>query len=807
MDSVWQDLRFGARSLLRNPGVVAPALITLALGIGANTAIFSVVNGVLLRPLPFPRPEQLVVVVESAPKLGYREMGGSPPNFHDWRRLNQVFASLDAVRRRRLTLTGAGAEPQALAGAAVTGDFFRTLGVQPLAGRLLQPADDRPGAEGVVVLGADLWQQRFGGDPGILQRPITIDGRPHTVVGIAPSSLQYPRGSRLWVPLALDYAKERRGAHYLHVLGRMRPGVSLARAQADMSALAGRLERQYPAEDAGWGVVLMRLQDLTVEDIRPVLAMLQLAVWVVLLIGCANVANLLLARMGAREREIAVRAALGAGRRRLARQIVAESVILFAAGGALGLLVALWGTRSLIALDPDAIPRSEAIGIDARVLAYTLLVSVATGVVCGLVPALTATRGPLYGALRQGSRAISGGRRGRLARSVLVLGEVALALTLLVGAGLLIRSFGRLQAVDPGFEPQGVIAASLALPESRYPDPARQGAFFQRALDRIGALPGVEHAAATDWLPLAEGSQFVNVVPEGGSPGAAGEDHSGHGSLVSPDYFAAMKIPLLEGRSFDQRDDLRSPPVTIVSRFAAARLWPGRDALGRRVTFGRLPTRPEAQWWQVIGVVGNVRDTDLAREPQIEIYVPQRQISAARSALVVRTAGDPRRLIGPIRRAIQQLDPELALDKVQTLEHVVSSTLAENRVKTSLLGLFAALALALAAVGVYGLVSHSVGERAHEIGIRMALGAQRGQVVRMIVRQGMKLVAAGLVLGLAGAYAFSRLLAGQLYEVGIADPSTYGAVPLVLAAIALLANWLPARRATGGDALAALRHE
>ena len=806
MGNLWQDLLFGARSLRRNPGLTALALLTLALAIGANTAIFTIVDGVLLRPLPFPRPERLVVVIESAPSLGFPEMGGTPPNFNDWRRSNQVFASLDAVRRRRFTLTGSGGEPQAVAGAAVTGDFFRTVGARPLAGRLLEAADDRPGGEPVVVLGADLWHERFGGDPGILHRRITIDGRSHAVVGIAPSTLRYPGASRLWVPLALDYAKERRGAHYLGVLGRLKPGISLERAQAEMSAIAGRLERQYPAEDKGWGVVLTRLQDLTVQRIRPALVMLQLAVWVVLLIGCANVANLLLASMGSRRREIAVRAALGAGRRRLMRQIVAESVILFLAGGSLGLLVALWGTRALIALDPDALPHAETIAVDSRVVAYMLLVSLATGVVCGLAPALSATGGRHYGELLHGSRGMAGGRRGRRASGVLVIGEVALALTLLVGAGLLIQSFARLRSVDLGFHPHGVITASLTLPASRYPDPPLQGAFFERALRRVRALPGVEHAAAIDALPLSGSGEMVEVVAEG-RPRAPGEDHSGHGSLVSSDYFAAMGIPLLEGRTFEERDDLRSLPVTIVSRFAAARLWPGQDALGRRVTFGRLPTRPDAPWWQVVGVVGDVRDTELALEPQMEIYIPRLQIPAARSMLVVRAAGDPRRQVGPIRRVIRQLDPDLPLDRVQTLDDVVSSALAENRVKTLLLGIFAALALVLAAVGVYGLVSSSVGERVREIGVRVALGARRHQVVGMVVRQGMRLVAAGVVVGLAGAYAFSRLLAGQLYEVGTVDPLTYALVPVVLAAVALLANWLPARRAASVEAVEALRHE
>ena len=534
MDTWWQDLRFGIRSLLRHPAVAALGLLTLALGTGANTAIFSLVDGVLLKPLPFPHSERIVILVDNAPKLGLTEFASSPPNFKDWRGQNRVFSSLDAMRLRRFTLTGDGGEPEALAGAAVTGDFFRTVGVLPLAGRLLAPQDDRPGGERVVVLSAALWRRRFGGDPGILQRRITIDGLPYTVVGVSPRTFDFPRALELWVPLALDYAKEDRGSHYLHVIGRLKPGVSLARAQADMSAIAGRLERQFPAQDASWGVALTRLQDYLVEEVRPQLLVLQAAVWVVLLIAGTNVANLLLARMGARRREIAVRAALGAGRLRMVRQIVAESTLLFVAGGALGLLVAHWGTRLLIALDPDAIPRAEEIGIDGRVLAYALLVSMVTGVLFGLVPALSAIGGNPYGALREGGPAVASGRRARRASSVLVLAEVALALVLLVGAGLLIQSFARLVAVHPGFDPQGVITVRLSLPAARYPDAPRQSAFWEQVLARLRTLPGVEQAAIIYPLPLSDSNQFFPFVAEGRPAPKPGSNRTPTGTSSAP---------------------------------------------------------------------------------------------------------------------------------------------------------------------------------------------------------------------------------------------------------------------------------
>jgi putative ABC transport system permease protein len=806
MESLWRDLRFGVRTLLHSPAVTALALLTLALGIGANTAIFSVVSGVLLEPLAFPHPDQLVMVIDSAPKLGFPQFAASPPNFKDWREQNQVFSSLDAMDGSRFTLTAKGTQPQAVAGAEVTGDFFRTLGIRPLLGRLLLPADDRPGVERVAVLSYQLWHRRFGGDPGIVNRQIMIDGRAHTVVGVAPRALKFPRQSELWVPLALDFSKSSRGAHYLSVVGRLKPGVSLERAQADLSAIARRLELQYPAQNTDWGVVLTRLRDVMVRDIRPALTMLQRAVWVVLLIACANVANLLLARMGSREREIAVRTALGAGRLRLARQIVVESVILFAAGGALGLLLALWGTRTLVALNPDAIPRAEGIGIDTRVLVYTLLISVATGVVFGLVPALSAIGGRPAGALKEGGRAVAGGRRGILARNLLVIGEVALALMLLVGAGLLIQSFARLQSVDPGFKPRGVITAQVSLPEARYPDDPRQAAFFQQALERIRSLPGVLHAAAIYPLPLSSGRFLLSFVVAGRPVPKPGEEQSAHIRFISPDYFRTMEIPLLKGRSFTEQDGINDRRVAIVNRDMASKIWPGRDPLGQRLTFGD-PAKPTAKWMTVVGVVGDVRGSNLGYEPEMELYCSQYQSPSAEAALVVRTAADPLSLVAPIHRALQEIDGDLPLDKVQTMEQVVSSSLAQNRVKTVLLGIFAALALVLAAVGVYGLVSYSVAQRVHEIGIRIALGARRAEVLGMIIRQGMTLVAIGLAVGLAGALATSRLLADQVYKVSIVDPLTYIGVPCVLTAVALLANWLPARRATRVDPLTALRSE
>jgi putative ABC transport system permease protein len=803
MDSIWQDLRFGLRSLAHNPGTTVLALLMLALGIGANSAIFSVVSAVLLQPLPYPRPEQLVVVMDSAPKLGFPRFAASPPNFHDWHEQNHAFSSLAAMARGRFALTGDG-RPEAVAGASVSGDFFPMLELRPVLGRFLLPADDRPGGERVVVLSYELWHRRYGGDPGILHRRIVVDGRPRTVVGIAPPGFALPRKSQLWEPLALDYAKPSRGAHYLAVMARLALGVSLERAQADMSAVAARLERQYPDMNTGWGVTLIGMQELTVEDIRPAIATLQRAVWVVLLIACANIANLLLARMGGREREIALRAALGASRGRLMRLIVTESVLLFGAGGALGLLLAWWGTRALILLNPDAVPRSEGIGIDGRVLAYTFAVALATGAACGLVPALAAVGRRLQGALKEGGRGMSAGSRGRLVRNLLVLAEVTLALVLLIGAGLLIRSFARLQSVDPGFQPQGVLTATLSLPEAKYPDDPRQASFYRQALERIRALPGVEHAASVFPLPLSGGNFVLHFDIQGRPVAKPGEAQDANVRFVSPEYFDTLRIPRVKGRLFTAQDDEHGEPVIVVNRAMAAKFWPGQDAIGQRITFGNPA---QARWMTVVGVVGDVRDAKLDRAPEAEAYRPQFQEPASDATLVVRTTGRPQALVAPIRQAVQQIDRDLPLDKVQTYEQLVADSLAQNRVKTVLIAIFAGLALVLAAGGIYGVVSYSVSQRVHEIGIRIALGAARPEVLRLILGQGMLLVGLGLVLGLAFSWLSGRLLATQLFEVGVNDPLTYLAVPLLLAAVALAANWLPARRATRVDPLEALRSE
>lgn len=803
MENVWKDIRFGLRTLVRNPATSLLAMLTLALGIGANSAIFSVVNRVLLDPLPYPQPDELIVLVESAPKLGFPRFSTSPPNFDDFRRQNRSFEHLSAYRRERLNLTGRE-QPEVILGAAVSPDFFRMLKVDPAPGRGFRDEEGRPGQARAAVLSHGLWQRLFGGDPGIVGRPITLNGESYTVVGVAPRGFELPRRTEIWVPLALDLANEARGAHFLGVIGRLKSGVGLEKAETEMIGIAARLEKQYPETNSEWTVDLIPLREMVVEDIRPILMILLVAVAFVLLIACANVANLLLARVASRERELAVRAALGASRGRLVRQMLVETALLFVAGGLLGLLLAHWGVKALIALDPENIPRAQEIGVDGRVLAFTFLVSLATGLLFGLVPALSATGRRLYEALKEGGRAMAGGVHGRLVRNLLVGFEVAVALVLLVCAGLLIQSFARLSGVDPGFKPEGVLTARVSIPELKYPDEERQALFYEQLLERLSAIPGVEQAAAIYPLPLSGSDMSLAFTVEGRPAPPPAEVPSTNIRVISPDYFRAMGIPLVRGRAFEPRDREGAEDVLIINQTMASRIWPGENPLGKRITFGD-PADPE--WRTVVGVVGDVRHDTLDQEKASEAYWPVAQGPFTDAVLVLRTAGDPVQLAGPLREGVRAVDRDLPLERIQPMEQVVSEALAQSRFKTLLLGLFAGLALGLAAVGVYGVVSYSVAQRTHEMGIRLALGARPGQVRRMVLLQGMRVVLISSAVGLALALYATRFLREQVYGVSATDPVTFAIVPLVLLAVALVANLVPALRATRVDPLEALRYE
>jgi putative ABC transport system permease protein len=803
MRGLWQDVRFGARVLVRHRATTILAVVMLVLGIGANTAIFSVINGVLLQPLPLPHPERLTSVIDSAPSLGFPRFAASPANFNDWRSQNHVFSSLDAIGQDDLTVTSRGERPETLHGADVSGTFFETMGLPPVVGRFISAADDRPEAERVIVLSSDLWHRRFAADSRIVGRAITLDGNPYTVIGVAPPEITIPRGAQLWTALRLNYIKETRGGHFLRVLGRLKPGVSLQQAQTEMSAIAARLAHEYPSDDDGWGVTLVNLQDLMVEKIRPAILLLQRAVWVVLLIACANVANLLLVRVASREKELAVRSALGASSARVVRQLLAESVLMFGGSGLLGLLVGAWGTRAIVALNPDPIPRPEAIHLDGRVIVFTLGLSLLTGLLSGLAPALTGGSRRLFGVLRESGRGIAGTARSRTLRQVLVLGEVALALTLLIGAGLLIRSFARLQAVDPGFQPHGLLTAEVSLPSAKYPKVSR-AVFIRDFVSRLGALPGVEHVATVDPLPLSNGQFILTFAIEGEPPVPSNQASNATIRSMTPDALSTLGLKAISGRFFTDHDVASSEPVIIVNQAFVRRYFHGQSPMGRRITFDR--PSPSARWLTVVGVVGDVRGDSLRRDPVAEALVSAYQDPPSSFSVVVRSR-HPEGQLGPLRKTLAAIDSDLPLDHVRTYDALIAETLAENRVRTLLIGLFGGLALLLAAIGIYGLISYSVSQRLPEIGIRIALGANRPAVLGMVVRQGMTLVVLGLGIGLLASWASSRLLADQLFQVSGADPATYAAVAVTLLVVALVANLIPARRAMRVDPVSALRSD
>jgi putative ABC transport system permease protein len=805
LETFWQDVRFALRTLASHPGLTAVALLTLALGIGANTAMFSVVDGVLLKPLPLPQPDEVQVVWAKIESKGYPRFTVSPPDFVDWKAQAKSFEALAAVDADRLNLTGEG-EPEVLAVGKVSADFFRVIALPFPLGRGFSPAEDVPGKGQVAVLSHALWQRRFGSDPRIVGKAVRLDGVSHTVVGVAPAGFDLPNDRDLWVPLALENDPSQRGAHYLVVFGRLKDGVTTAQATAEMAGIAGRLEKQFPDTNTGVSAYAVPLQENTVQNIRQALLVLLAAVAAVLLIACLNVANLLLARLTARSRELALRTALGAGRSRLMRQLLTESLVLALGGGVLGAALAVWGTRLLVAMNADNIPRAETIGIDGRVLAFTLALSLGTGLLFGLFPALQRPERDLHASLKEGGRGLSGSGGAKLARQGLVLAEIALALVLLVGAGLLLRSFATLHGVDPGFRSGGVLTLEVAPPQFKYPDEAQQAAFYERLLARLAALPGVEHAASALPLPL-DGNGFMLTYQIEGRPAAApGQEPVAAIRVVSPDFFQALGVPVVRGRAFTAEDRIDSEPVAVVNRAFVERELKGQDPLGKRLTFEDAAD-PTARWLTIVGVAGDVRHRALSQDPAAEVYWAQLQSPQRGSTVVVQTAGDPASLAPAVRAAVGEIDADLPVNRVRTLDEVVAESLASSRFNAVLFALFAGLALALAAVGVYGVVSYAVAQRTHEIGVRMALGAGRREVVGMILRQGMGTVLWGVAVGLVGAYFAARLLAGLVYGVSPHDLPTFVAVALALAGVALLANVVPARRATRVDPLLALRRD
>lgn len=799
METLLKDIRYAVRSLLKRPGFTAIALIALALGIGANTAIFSLVNAVLLRPLPFAEPDRLVWMWGNI-KNGGSRASVSPLDFLDYRQQNTTFEQFAASISVPvpLNLTGNG-EPERLTAAAVTGNYFQALGVQPILGRTFQLENEKPGNEQVTVLGYNVWQKRFGGDPAIINKTITLDGKSCAVLGVMPKDFSFPATAELWVPINFEIAPgmKQRKAHFMRPVGRLKAGVTLAQAQADTDAVARHLEEQFP-EDQGWNLRLVSLREQLVGNTRPTLFILFGAVGFVLLIACANVANLLLVRAAGRNREIAVRTALGAGRWRIMRQMITESVLLALVGGSLGTLLAVWGVELLVALTAGSIPSTAHVSIDATVLGFTLLISLFTGVLFGLAPALRTMKLNLSESLKEGGRTGSEGAHRSRTRSVLVVLETAVAVVLLIGAGLLVRSLLRLQEVSPGFDAQNVLTMRVDLPRSKYDVADKSANFFAELENRLAALPGMESVGFISELPLSGQPNDMPYTVEGRAAGN-NQQFDDDFRRVNTKYFSAMRIPFLRGRNFTEQEVRDGAKVLIVSDLLARQTFPNEEPLGKRLI---MMMGPEP--WEIIGVVGDIRHRGLDSAPLPAMYMP----AYGRSTnVVLRSKGDIGALAAAVRKEVQQIDPNQPVADVRTMEQWLETAVAAPRYRTALLGLFALVALLLASTGIYGVMSYSVSQRTHEIGVRMALGARRLDVLKLVVRQGMTLVLVGVVLGLGGAFALTRLMSSLLFNVTAKDPFTFGAVAALLTLVAFVACYLPARRATTVDPLIALRYE
>lgn len=807
MNSLLQDIRYSIRMMLKNPGFTAAILLTMALGIGANVAIFSVVNNTLLSSLPFKDPDKLVYVWSKLARGNQSKSTVSLPDYRDWSSQSQAFEATSCYTYNLYNLIG-GQDPEQVRGSQVAADFFKVLGVEPALGRSFSAEEER---DRLVILSDGLWQRRYGSNRGIVGQSIVMNGENYTVVGVMPKGFQFPSTDvQLWTTFATIYGEgqaltgNRKGRNY-RVIARLKSGATLQSAQSEMNTIARRLEQQYPDSNGGVGANVITMHEQMVGDMRPTLLVLQGVVAFVLLIACANVANLLLARTSSREREIAIRITLGATRKRMVRQLLTESMLLSIIGGALGLLLALWGVSALGGLGLKSFVPVETIHLDARLLIFAVLISLLTGIIFGLAPALQASKMSLNESLKEGGRGTAGSARARRAQALLVISEVALTMVLLIGAGLMLRSFMRLQEVDLGIKTENLMTMHLAVPQSKYSESERRIALFDQIRERVGGLPGVQSVATTESRPPDGLQRNLDFVIEGQPAASGGQSLRAASVTVSDNYFSTLGIPLVKGRYFTPTDKKGTPEVAVISETMARRFFAGEDPVGKKIKLANM--KAEDPWFTIVGVVSDVKYRGLDAEAGPTMYYSAQQTPPSGAYLLIRTTSEPTSVVSSVRSEIRSIDSEMPISNVKTMQQLLEESVSQSRFATLLIGIFAAVALVLACIGIYGVIAYSVSQRTGEIGIRMALGAQTNDVLRLFVGQGVKLAGVGIGIGLLAAFALTRIIVSLLYQVTATDPITYIGTGLVLAFVAVAASYLPARRATRVDPMVALRQQ